>query len=150
MDPLSIIAGVVGVAAAAASSSRQLSELVESIQQAPEEIRSISRDTHAFYSIVYSLEISLNDPKIMATVADDEALTILVGKLKEPLIICTTVLGQMMVKIQAFVRPLDRARHRMSSNDIKWYFLKKEIRQLKERIETSKATLDIGLTAVGT
>lgn len=55
-----------------------------------------------------------------------------------------------MVKMQGFVRPLDGQRWRMSSNDWKWYFAKKEILELTARVEACKATLNAGLIAVGT
>ncbi|KAI4204326.1 MAG: hypothetical protein LQ350_001306 [Teloschistes chrysophthalmus] len=150
MDPLSIIAGVLGITTVVARTSKNLYELVDGIRSAPSEIKDISRDTHAFYSILFSLESSLKDSKISAVIAEDDSLTALVGNLRDPLDHCSSVLGQMMLKIQCFVRPVDGERWRMSSNDLKWYFGKKEILELAARVEASKATLDTGLTAVGT
>ena len=60
-----------------------------------------------------------------------------------------SVLGQSMVKIQGFVRPLDGERYRMSSNDLKWYFARKEFQELTARVETCKRTLNTGSTAIG-
>ncbi|KAL9581976.1 MAG: hypothetical protein Q9203_005682 [Teloschistes exilis] len=150
MDPLSIVAGVLGITTVVAQTSKNLYELVDGIRSAPSEIKNISRDTHAFYSILFSLESSLRDPKISAVIAEDDSLTALVGNLRDPLAHCSSVLGQMMIKIQSFVRPVDGEQWRMSSNDLKWYFGKKEILELAARVEASKATLDTGLTAVGT
>ncbi|KAL8687867.1 MAG: hypothetical protein Q9218_006079 [Villophora microphyllina] len=150
MDPLSIIAGVLGITSVVAHASKNLCELVDGIRSAPAEIKNISRDTHAFYSILFSLESSLKDSKISAVIAEDDTLTALVGNLRLPLSNCSSVIGQLMIKIQSFTRPLDGERWRMSSNDLKWYFGKKEILELAARVEASKATLDTGLTAVGT
>ncbi|KAL8686389.1 MAG: hypothetical protein Q9224_005461, partial [Gallowayella concinna] len=150
MDPLSVIAGVLGIAAVVAQSSKGLFELIDAIRSAPNEIKNISRDTHAFYNILYSLESSLKDPRITAVVAEDDALTALIGNLRMPLGNCSSVLGQLMVKIQGFVRPLDGERYRMSSNDWKWYFGRKEVLELTARVEACKGTLDTGLTAIGT
>ena len=116
MDPLSILAGVLGVTAITAESAKRLCELLDTIRTAPEEIKNISRDTQAFYSILFSLESSLRDAEVTAVIAKDEALTALVGNLEEPLKSCTKVLGQLMVKMQGFVRPLDEEGWRMSSN----------------------------------
>lgn len=150
MDPLSVIAGVLGVATVAAQSSKGIFQLVDAIRSAPDEIQNISRDVHAFYAILYSLKTSLQDPKIVAIVTKDDALTALIGNLRMPLSNCSAVLGQLMVKIQSFVRPLDGERYRMSSNDLKWYFGRKEVLELTARVEACKATLDTGLTAIGT
>ncbi|KAL8674291.1 MAG: hypothetical protein Q9168_001284 [Polycauliona sp. 1 TL-2023] len=149
MDPLSIIAGVLGIAAVAAQSSKALYEMIDAIRAAPNEIKTISRDTSDFYTIVYSLELSLNDPKITAIIAEDDALTTLIANLRSPIGNCSSVLGQLMTKIQSFVKPLDGERYRMSSNDLKWYFGRKEILELTERVEATKQTLDLGLTAIG-
>ncbi|KAL8803122.1 MAG: hypothetical protein Q9182_003372 [Xanthomendoza sp. 2 TL-2023] len=150
MDPLSVIAGVLGIATVAAQSSKGLYELIDGIRSAPDEIKNISRDIHAFYDILYSLESSLKDPGITAVVAEDDALTALIGNLKTPIGNCSSVLGQLMVKIQGFVRPLDGERYRMSSNELKWYFGRKEVLELTARVEACKGTLDTGLIAIGT
>ena len=150
MDPLSVIAGVLGIVSVAAQSSKVLYELIDAVRTAPTEITNISRDTHAFYSILFSLESSLKDSKIAAAIAEDEGLTALVGNLREPLGNCTAILGQLMLKIQGFVRPLDAERWRFSSNDLKWWVGRKEILELTARVEATKVTLNTGLTAVGT
>ncbi|KAL8808758.1 MAG: hypothetical protein Q9200_004043, partial [Gallowayella weberi] len=110
MDPLSAIAGVLGIATVATQSSKGLYELIDGIRSAPDEIKNISRDTHALYNILYSLESSLKDPTITAVVAEDDALTALIANLRMPLKNCSSVLGQLMVKIQGFLRPLDGER----------------------------------------
>ncbi|KAL8828437.1 MAG: hypothetical protein Q9170_006602, partial [Blastenia crenularia] len=150
MDPLSVIAGVLGIVSVAAKSSKSLYELIDAVRSAPNEIKNISRDTQAFYSIIFSLESSLKDSKVAAAIADDEALTALVGNLREPLVNCASMLGQLMVKIQGFIRPLDGERWRFSSNDLRWWYGKREVVELTGRVEAMKATLNTGLTAVGT
>ncbi|KAL9593879.1 MAG: hypothetical protein Q9179_005651 [Wetmoreana sp. 5 TL-2023] len=76
MDPLSIIASVLGITSVAAHSTKALYELIDGIRSAPPEIKNISRDTHAFYSILFSLESSLKDSKIIAVIAEDDSLTV--------------------------------------------------------------------------
>lgn len=150
-DPLSIIASVVGIGGAAVSASRGLYELVNTIQNAPEQIATTSKDLHSFYTIVSSLHSALQDNDVKRVVRDDFDLTAMVGNLEEPLRSCTTVLGLLMVKIQGHLKPGEDGRGlRMSSVDLKWYFTKKEVKELMERLEASKATLDTALTAVGT
>lgn len=150
MDPFSIVAGVLGIVSVAAQSSKSLCELIDTVRSAPSEVKNISRDTHAFYNILFSLESSLKDSKVTAAIADDESLITLLANLSEPLKNCTNILGQLMVKIQGFIRPLDGERKRFSSNDLKWWMGKKEILELTSRVDATKATLNTGLTAVGT
>ncbi|KAL9600677.1 MAG: hypothetical protein Q9219_003007 [cf. Caloplaca sp. 3 TL-2023] len=149
MDPLSAVAGLVSIAAVGATLSKQLYELTESIQQAPEEIQTISRDTRAFYSIIFSLEASLKDSRIAVTIADDTDLMDLVERLEPPLRNCTAVFGQLMVQMQALLKSSRGEWYKMSSSYMKWYFRKKGIRELQQKVEASKQTLDLGLSAIG-
>ncbi|KAL8863937.1 MAG: hypothetical protein Q9174_007507 [Haloplaca sp. 1 TL-2023] len=150
MDPLSIIAGVLGITTAAVQSSKALFELIDGIRSAPDEIKNISQDIHAFYNILYSLEVSLRDSKITTVIAEDESLTSLLGNLDRPLANCSNVLGQLMLKIRSFVKPLEGEKWRMTSNSIQWYFGRREILELTQRLEACKATLDTGLIAINT
>ncbi|KAL8964883.1 MAG: hypothetical protein Q9183_004156 [Haloplaca sp. 2 TL-2023] len=150
MDPLSIIASVLGITSVAVQSSKALFELIDGIRSAPDEITNISRDVHAFYSIFYSLEVSLNDSKIKTAIAEDGSLTSLLSNLDKPLANCSSVLGQLMLKIRSFVRPLDGERWRMTSNSVHWIWGRKEVLEQTQRLEACKATLDTGLTAIGT
>ncbi|KAL8747506.1 MAG: hypothetical protein Q9190_000635 [Brigantiaea leucoxantha] len=148
MDPLSVLASVLAVAGATAQTAKSLYELVDGVRHAPDEIVALSKDTHAFYNIVFSLETSLRDRKISKMVGEEQPLTILVGNLEEPLKNCSAALGRLMVKIQSVVRPLDGERFRMSSNELKWYFMKKEIKELTDQVERTKATLNNAQTNV--
>lgn len=148
MDPFSIVVGVLGTAVATAEAAKALYELVDGVRHAPDEIIVISKDTHAFYNIVYSLEMSLKNPTIRDMVSNEEALAILVGNLKDPLTNCSAALGRLMVKIQSVIRPLDDERSRMSSNELKWYFMKKEVKELTDQVERTKATLNSAQTNV--
>ena len=69
---LSIIAGVLGITTVAVESSKKLYELIDAVRSAPDEIRNISRDVHAFYSILFSLQSSLQDPQITVAITEDE------------------------------------------------------------------------------
>ncbi|KAL9601010.1 MAG: hypothetical protein Q9219_002832 [cf. Caloplaca sp. 3 TL-2023] len=149
MDPLSVIASVLGIVSVTVESSKALFELIDTVRSAPNEIQNISRDTQAFYSVIFSLEASLKEPRVATAIAEDLGLTALVENLREPLGNCTNALGQLMVKIQAFIRPLDGERKRFSGNDLKWYWGRREIVDLAARVEATKATLNMGFTAIG-
>ena len=73
-DPFSIIAGVLGIATAAIRSSKALIELVDDIRGGPEEIKAVSRDVHAFYSIIIALNATLKDDSIRDVVSGDVAM----------------------------------------------------------------------------
>ena len=147
-DPLSIIAGVAGVATAAVQASKGLYDLVDGIKDAADEIETISRDSHAFYSIVFSLQVELQDEDVRNVIAGDEGLTTMVGNLQRPLSNCSTILGQILVKIKGHVKPI-KGGHRMSKSDLTWPLYKKgDVTKLVTQLTSTKATLVAGLDAL--
>lgn len=150
MDPLSIIAGVVSIACAACSASQKIFKLVDSIKGGPEQIHAIARDADAFYTIIYSLQVALEEENIRLVVSEDPSLMQMIENLRRPLSNCQVVLGQLMVKIESRTKPAADGRGlRMSKRDLKWaFYAKTEVKTLMKRLEATKSTLDNGLGAV--
>lgn len=84
-DPFSVILGVITISTAALQCSKALYELLDNIREAPEQIIAISRDAHAFYSVVCSLDSALHDEVINSVLEKDGSLTTLVGNLEQPI-----------------------------------------------------------------
>ncbi len=147
MAELGIIASVVQLTAAAIASARALSDLVDTIKHAPEEITAISKDTHAFNKIVFSVQVALRDPVVERVVIDDAKLSEVVEGLSEPLQNCSSVLAQLKPKIQSHLKPTEDGGLRMSSMDFKWYFKKRDVMDCRNRLEATKSTLDTALTS---
>lgn len=152
MDPLSVISGVTSVASAACSASQALFKLLDDIKGGPEQIQAISRDAHAFYSIAFSLQVTLQEKEIRSIVSDDAACVQMIDNLSRPLSNCQAVIGQLMVKIESRVKPTsDRRGFRMSKRGLKWgFYAKAEVKDLMTRLEATKSTLDNALGALTT
>lgn len=88
MAELGAIASVVQLAAAAITSARALYDLIDTIKHAPQEISAISRDTHAFYNVVSSVQIARRDDLVVPVVIADPKLSELIEGLTEPLKNC--------------------------------------------------------------
>ncbi|KAL9626364.1 MAG: hypothetical protein Q9164_007892, partial [Protoblastenia rupestris] len=138
-DPFSIIAGVVGIATVAIRSSKALIELVDDIKGGPEEIKAVSRDVHAFYSIIIALNATLKDDSIRDVVSGDVAVMEMIRLLQDPLSNCKKILGELMVKIQAHLQPAsDSKRRRTAFISVKWSLLTKTtVRDLLLRLEAT-------------
>lgn len=61
MDPLSIIAGVVGIVGFAASSTANLLSLIESARSCPAAVRGTGRDASEFLAVLGNLKELLSD-----------------------------------------------------------------------------------------
>lgn len=149
-DPLSIFASVLAIAGAAIQSSKALFELVDDIREGPEEIRSISRDAHSFYSVVFSLNTTLGDAKIREIISGDDAMLEMIGNLTSPLSNCEAVLAKLMIKMQKQLRlGSDGRDNRMRLTNVKWgLFTKSEVRGLQLRLEAAKSTLNSALNGI--
>lgn len=146
---LSVIGGVLGICAVAARCSRGLFELIDGIPAAPGgDPKHISQSSRLPQPLVLP-RYFVERPKHRRRHYRRRCCITLIADLSLPLGNCSSVLGQSMVKIQGFARPLDGERYRMSSNDLKWYFARKEFLELTARVETCKRTLNTGSTAIG-
>ena len=152
MDPLSVIAGVVSIASATCSASQALFKLVDNIKGGPEQVQAISRDAHAFYSVIFSLDLALQDRDFRSIISDDPSLVQLFENFRRPLSNCQAVLGQLMIKIEPRIKPTSDGRaFRINKLDIKWaFFAKNELKELMTRLEATKSTLDTALGSITT
>ncbi|KAG8527395.1 uncharacterized protein KY384_007547 [Bacidia gigantensis] len=148
MDPLSVIAGVVGISGAAIKASDTLFELVDSVRNAPAEITAISKDTHAFRDVISSLDISLKDRTVTSVISEDENLTEAIQKLEKPLANCQNILKEVDGKLRAHLKPTSGGGYRVSSVDVKWYFVKTGVQDLVSRLDSTKQTLDTQLSVI--
>lgn len=83
-------------------------------------MRCISRDVHAFYSIIFSLNATLKEEDIQKAISGDEAIVGMIKNLTDPLENCQAVLGKLMVKIQKRPVPnFEGKGFRTSSNNLK-------------------------------
>ena len=147
-DPLSIIASVVGVATAALQTSKGLHDMLEILRHSSDELRVISKDAHAFYSVVFSLQQELQSDDTRSIISGDVGLTRMVENLKLPLSSCSAILGRIMVKIRGRIKP-DKGGLRVSSFDVKWWFsIKSELQGLTMQLMAAKSTLDVGLSSL--
>lgn len=150
VDPLSIITGVLGVAAVALETSKKLFEMLESVKHSSQEIKTISMDAHAFYAVMYSMQQQLQNAETRRVIASDEGLTKAVESLNSPLRNCSTILGRIMVKVRGRVKP-DKVGYKISSFDVKWLFsMKSELQGLTKHLAQTKSTLDSALTSLTT
>ena len=99
-DPLSVIAGVVGIATAAIRTSKALFDLVNDSKGAPAEIISISRDVYAFASIVLSVSANLQTDILTGSYGDDGSFVEAIGNIRLPLSNCQAVLEDLIAGLQ--------------------------------------------------
>ena len=152
MDPFSVIAGVIGIATTGVQASKKAYELFDNIKNGPEEIHTISSDSFALYSVINSLELALQNEDLRNLVCEDEEMMQAVENLKRPLDNCSGILEQLMEKIISRLKSQpDGKGYRMSTFDLKWgMFTKNEVKNIMRRLDSNKATLNAGMSAITT
>lgn len=148
MAELGIIASVVQLAGAAIVSARTLRELVDTIRHAPEEIKVIDKDTHAFERIVSSVKTALQDTTVQHVVNGNAKLSEVVEGLEGPLKNCSMVLAQLQPRIRSHLKTTADGGLKVSTIDLKWYLRRKDIADCRNRVEATKSTLDAALISV--
>ncbi|GAB1200388.1 hypothetical protein APSETT444_009760 [Aspergillus pseudonomiae] len=159
-DPASVIGTVAAVLQLAQTSCKAALELYNFcsvVQNAPQEIITISRDAHAFYMTISNLESSLRSDTVATVVSRDAELMTALETLKIPIENCSLACEAILEKLQPHLRidgsssrdatitdttdgtlPIQR---RFSRRNVMWYFKRKEIIALAAELERSKATL---------
>ena len=96
---------VVNIAEAALRASSAMSDLFGAIIDAPEEIRSLLKDTEDLESIISSLKKTLDTPKMREILMEDEDLRNHVTVIGGPLQSCRKLLEELRPKIEKYVKP---------------------------------------------
>ena len=153
-DPLSIAGVAIAVTTAALQTASILSEIVDSIEDAPKEISGIRRDLHAFRVIVSSLETTLEDEEVQRRVFQNPTLQVLVGNLKGPLSNCSAVMEELRQKILPYFKPVKNGEcYKFSKRGIaKWAALggRKDVSEVANRLMQNKMTLDSSMSVICT
>ncbi|KAE8441914.1 hypothetical protein EG329_004172 [Mollisiaceae sp. DMI_Dod_QoI] len=123
MDPLSIIAGVVGVVGFAASSATNLLSLIESTRGCPAAVRGTGRDASEFLAVLNTLKcVSIRTSQ--------------------------TALDELLDLVERYAEPSGKIN---KWNGLKWAFKdENHVKVLNDRLVMSKTTLAFALTTITT
>lgn len=135
-----MVASVAGVVALAASTARTLISLIQDMADAPEEILHIRRDVQSLSAVLGSVQ----DISVRYDLKSEELA--LVSSLTEYLSLCQ----DSMQSIRVLLAPLaEKGGGRKSPlRMIGWVMRKSEIKALRERLQESKASLNITISAL--
>ena len=141
MDPLSVIAGTTGTVAFAITSAMMLNNFVASIIDAPADITAIASDAQALIKILDTLQGWLEKDVIRPAAA---------RSLSGSLNVCLTSLNQLRLAIRPYTK-VNRSDHSTFKwHSFGWTFKKQEIRDLRDKLQHSKATLSISIGIINT
>ena len=144
-DPFTSIGCVLGILSSLLDISQAVLEIVDDVRIATHEIRCLSRDIHAFFSLIPSLDIALREQDFRDIVESDEAILYQIHSLKESLQNCRDILTKLMVKHEKF----EKIGNSMGFKKLRLaIFIKGEVRSLQLPLETMKSTLNSALNAV--
>ena len=148
MAEIGLIASVVGVTGAALAASKALSDMIDQIRNAPEEILAISKDTHSFHDIITNVQVAITDQFIVSKLATEQQILRAVRQLEGPLKNCGTILTQMRSRIKSHLKQSGDGGFRVSNFDMRWIFQRKDVMDCRNRLETTKSTLNAALSSV--
>ena len=148
MAEVGLIASVVGVTGAALAASKALYDMIDQVRNAPEEILAISRDTHSFHGIITNVQVAITDQFIVSRLETEPQILRAVEALEGPLKNCGTILTQMRSRIKSHLKQSVDGGLRVSSFDLRWIFQRKDVMDCRNRLETTKSTLNAALGSV--
>ncbi|KAK6819214.1 hypothetical protein RU639_008147 [Aspergillus parasiticus] len=164
-DPTSVIGTVAAVLQLAQSACKTVLELYNfcsDVQNAPQEIKSISRNAYAFYMIISNLESSLRSDTEATGVSGDARIMTSLEALKISIEDCSNNCEAIMKKLIPHIRVASSSsqvmatadltdgtsqiqRRRFSRGNLMWFFKRKEIFALRAELERTQATLNTAM-----
>lgn len=147
MDPLSIIAGVAGIATAALQSSVALHDVLKAIKNAPRDIEKLSDETKDLSSIIESLQSTLKDDDYKQTLCKNHRIINSLEQLKGPLKTFSAINKEIEKTLKPYLKLTDDGRSRKIS-DWKWLWAKGGINDLLVDFQHSKQTLNLHMSNV--
>lgn len=134
-DPLSIAAGVTSLLVNSYKFSKDMYELIDSVQSAPKHIHSISDDLKALYATLGTLDSLLRDEQI----ARNTLMRDLSANLEDALKNCVRVFRELGMVVNEYVSADGMAKNGAWTK-AKWTFKEKEVGALRDHLATYKAT----------
>ncbi|KAL8736941.1 MAG: hypothetical protein Q9181_002167 [Wetmoreana brouardii] len=147
MEPVSAIASILAVAAAAFQVSKALNDTLKDIQNAPSDISRLSDDIRSISAILSSLQATLKDKSYWRILEDNPAIVESLKHLESPLKSCANIITAIEDRIAPCLGLLESGKGSKLSKT-KWLWNKHATRDLITIFESTKHTLNIHLTNV--
>lgn len=141
-DPLSVLAGVVGIAGFALQSAKKLKEFIDSIQGAPLVVKAISSDLQAVSGVLDSLHKLLD--KADARKSPSPVEIELASVLQLPLDNCVAACKNIDDAIKPYVKRSSQNKCNKWSK-LTWYWRERDMVDLQGRLMMSKSSLDMAI-----
>lgn len=134
-DPFSLATGVISLLANSYKFSKDMYELIDGIQSAPNHIRSISDDLKALYSTLGTLDTLLRDERV----SQNALMRALSVNLEDALKNCVRLFREVGMVVNEYVGS-DGTANVGTWKKAKWNFKEKEIEAMRNHLATYKAT----------
>lgn len=144
-DPLSILASVVGVSAAAAHTAKKIKEYIDTIQNVPEVVSSISSETAILRSTLLSLSSTIESDDNLQDPDIDPRFVQPFVSLKTLLEDCQRSFLSIRRAIEPYVEVDTRSKRRKWKLAATWKDHKKALEYVKRDLLSYKMSLDIAL-----
>jgi hypothetical protein len=140
MDPMSVTASIIGIAAVALHSTKRMMEFIEGIQGAPQAVKALSRDLNALGKILERLNDVLGHPDFQ----DNERRMELATLLKDPLDNCILALDDISLALRPYTKTLGTS-GKSKWRGFTWSFREKEIATLQRMLMSYKSSLTMAV-----
>ncbi|OQN97394.1 hypothetical protein B0A48_16553 [Cryoendolithus antarcticus] len=144
-DPLSIAASVIAIATVFLQSSKALTEFVQDVKGAPEELRAIASDAKTFSAHVLAVKSSLAIPDIGRLVDRTEAIRGLMAVMCDAMQRCADACQALLRKLESHTSSTTTGLK--LARDLGWVFKKKDILAAVQRLANTKLTLTTSYTS---
>lgn len=140
MDPFSVAAGITGTVAVGLHTAHRISQLLDGIKDAPDDVRAATRDIKALSGVLSTLEKYSADRIITR-----DAASLLLNSIEN----CNSAMEKFREKVSPYTKAVGDG-NMTKWKSFKWAFDKGDIRLFKERLQRSQDELTLCVHMVNT
>jgi hypothetical protein len=142
-EPITIVAGVTTIVGNVWRISKDVSDLIEGIENAPKHILAVSQDVRGLYGVLGPLQGLLQDLK--GDRLPENVVPIFEG-LQQPLDHCFWAFRELQMKICKYTKPMGDIR-RSKWTAFRWQFTEKDTNAYRAHLASYKLTVDVAFAA---
>lgn len=136
MDGISLALGVLTVIQTAATAAETLYDFAKTVHDAPDEVKSLTREANSLYGVLRRIDEALNEPTIVAYVRNNPNIERDLAGLEEPLRQCAKRIGELLVKLEKNTEHTGDGNQR-AMKAFRWYIVKDDV--ISTRSEVAQA-----------
>ena len=147
MDGISLALGILTVIQTAATAAETLYDFAKTVHDAPDEVKSLTREANSLYGVLRRINEALNEPTIVAYVRNNPDIERDLAGLEEPLRQCAKPIGELLAKLETNTEHTGDGNQRVMKA-FRWYIVKDDVISTRSEVAQARDVVAFSLSGL--